>query len=139
MIFAFRPALRCLGIAMLAASISGACARSRPYYELEFITIDHIAPLSDGRVSIEYHTLTESMFHSPGVDFVRQGDALEVRALRVFYKDAGDPQIVANSGSEAFRRRVELPLGTARRVVLADAISKRTIWDQDDRNIAARD
>lgn len=117
----------------------GGCARSRPYYEIEFITVDHITPLADGRVSIEYHTLTEPMFHSPGVDVEQRGDTLEIRALRVFYKDPGDPQVVANSGTEAFRRRVELSLGGARSVVLADAVSKRTIWKWDDRRIAARD
>jgi len=88
---------RCVLLLILVAFIAPSCARVRPYYEIEFVTIDRVELDATDRIQLDYRTLTETMFHSPGVDVRRDGIELELFPLRVFHEDEGDPDVVATS------------------------------------------
>lgn len=126
--FAHRRRLAAFFLLPLALVVSPSCARVRAYYEVEFVTVDRVELAAPDHVVVEYHTLFESMFHSPGVDVVRGETELELRALRVFHEDDGDPDVRATSNCPG-QRRVSVPLGGARRIVLADGIARRVLWD----------
>jgi hypothetical protein len=112
---------------IVAASLAVACAREPIPYETQFVTIERVVENRPGQLEFTYRTIAETMFHSPGVDLERRGDELEVRVLRTFYKDEGDPDVRA-AADEPYLRSVDIDLQGARAVVLTDGAHRVELW-----------
>src|SRR6185436_2181479 len=70
--------------ALIGAALLLSCVRAPACDGLEFVNVDRVARGADGKLELVYRTLAETMFDSPGVDLVLEGQRLEVRVLRVF-------------------------------------------------------
>lgn len=116
-------------VGAIAALVITSCLRGSPCYELEFVKVDRVTKGDDGKLELVYHTLAETMFHSPGVDLERIDHTLELKVLRAYYKDDGSPDVRATAGSP-FQRKVTFDLGNARSVVLTDGRSSQQIWPE---------
>ena len=116
---------RVAGLGLLLGLLPG-CGPPRVYYELGFVQVESAQPVAGG-FELVYRTPVETMYHSPGVDVVKDGDALRVYVVRAFHRDDGDPDRRAEA-LVATERRVIVEAQATDSIVLCDGREERPVW-----------
>ncbi len=99
------------------------------YYPPEQVRLEHVAFDPAGRLTLDYRTAAETLWHCPGADVEREGRTLVFRFRRTWFRDEEFPDAGAVRRGER-DRVVVTSVGDVRRIVVAGGADAppREVW-----------